>query len=174
MGAGNQTGEGGGRGEKGPPEPMQRVDIPSGKRGDRIGGGHCRRACLQGGGGRAPGGAAPRWRGAGGGDLGFAPNPQNPPVLRSSPGQSGKAAVIDSCQSPRAWQHRPQGSHPKRARCFSPFQGKREGRMGIEAGDAACTSQHSPGAARRSGVPARLWERLVGVSPHLSTVPKPA
>lgn len=62
-GAGNQTGEGGGRGEKGPPEPMQRVDIPSGKRGGDRMGGHCRRACLQGGGGRAPGGAAPRWRG---------------------------------------------------------------------------------------------------------------
>lgn len=172
---GRKPDRGGGRkGRKGAPGADAEGRYPLRKKRGPHRGGSLPQSLPAGRGREGPRGGSTQMEGGGGGDLGFAPNPQNPPVLRSSPGQSGKAAVIDSCQSPRAWQHRPQGSHPKRARCFSPFQGKREGRMGIEAGDAACTSQHSPGAARRSGVPARLWERLVGVSPHLSTVPKPA
>lgn len=57
-------------------------------------GGHCRPA----GQGLPAGGGAPRWRRGGGSSA--LHQTQTPLVLRSSPGQSSKAAVIDSCQSP--------------------------------------------------------------------------
>jgi len=125
-GGGRKPGRGG-RGAKGPPEPMQRADIPSGKGTER--GGRCHSTQTEQAGGSSASHQA------------------------QNPGQRGKAAVIDSCQSPSRAAS-PSGLSPPAHQTFFSFPRENGGEDRDSEGDAPCLHvSTAPGAARCRGVP---------------------